>query len=108
MDYRVLKEKVNKYFEETPLEKQTPPGLILYLGVSKKTYNNFYNDNSTKKVMEFVDLKFEEKYWLMLQKPGSNNIKYIMENMYGYAQKNTDDKEILTAEQILIGKKIKA
>ncbi len=109
MDAKEFRAKVDEYFEKTKLEKQNIAGLCLFLGCTKKELENKRTDKNFKKTMDTIDLRFEEKYLMMLQngKLSAANFKVLMENLYGTTGGKADKVE-QTVESYLMGMKMSA
>jgi len=64
-----LMEKVEEYFDNTPVKEQTRAGLCVYLGITKETLNNYRNGTQGDEMAQVVlwaYTRLENKYELDL------------------------------------------
>jgi hypothetical protein len=90
-DVTVLLEKIEAYFNETPIEDQTRAGLCIYLGISMTTYRAYKNDNGLHEAIEWADTRLENKYEYDLNKKNNPTAPIFALKQYGWADKSEQE-----------------
>lgn len=90
-----LFEKIEKYFDETPIKDQTRAGLCVYLGITKMTFHNYKNGGQGEEFAQAVEwacTRLENKYELDLNYKNNPTGSIFALKQYGW--KNNHDVEV--------------
>lgn len=90
MQYKTPEEfeaRIDEYFDNTPIEKQTRAGLYLHLGMSKQTFWNYCTKYPKyQEIAEMALTRLEYKYELKLNERGGTEAIFALKQ-YGWADK---------------------
>lgn len=112
-DVNELNERIDTYFETTPIDEITVTGLCLFLGINKDTFYEYAKKEEYKEAIDYARLKVENSYEISLRKNGRTADIFALKN-FGWKDKQEISAEIdnqynydkLTDEEInqLLGK----
>lgn len=90
-----LMEKIEAYFNETPVKDQTRAGLCIYLGITRMTFHNYKNGSQgdeIKEAIEWACTRLENKYELDLNyRPNPTGPIFALKQ---YGWKDNQDVEV--------------
>ena len=104
-----FEDKVHEYFDKE--EEPTKAGLLLYLGVGKRKWNELSKNRKYDDAIEYAQAVFQDRYEKqMMDKATVTGAIFGLKNM-GWSDKGTIeavDSGAITLEQALLGGKMKA
>lgn len=96
----LLEEKVDEYFDQTPVDEQARSGLALHLGISTRSLRNYElgtNGEEIKEVIEKAITRIERGLEVDLRKKRGNpaGTIFALKNIAGW--RNNQDVEVKSA-----------
>lgn len=79
-------EKIEKFFNETPIDEITITGLCIFLGMNKDTFYEYNKRPEYKPITEMARLRVEHAYELSLRKYGRAGDIFALKN-FGWRDK---------------------
>lgn len=92
--------KIDEYFDNTPIEKQTRAGLYVHLGMSKQSFANYKNYPNYSQIAEMAITRLEYKYELKLNERGGTEAIFALKQ-YGWSDKQEVENKMSGGIQIV-------